>query len=156
MSKTVKALVQGALFAAIYAVITLVIAPVSYGAIQCRLSDCLVLLCYRKKQYVYGYVVGTAIANIFSPLGIIDMFVGAFASLFMGIVFFWIKSKVLSISSGATIQGLIIGAELSIIYGLPYIETAAYVAVGGAIALAVGAIIYKPIMRSAAIKKITD
>lgn len=156
MNKSVKALAQGALFAAIYAVITLVIAPVSYGAIQCRPSECLVLLCYRKKQYVYGYVVGTAIANMFSPLGIIDVFVGAFASLVVGMVFYGIKSKTISVSVGAIVLGLVIGAELSAVYAMPYFETAAYVALGEAIALAVGAIIYRPIMKSAAVKRVIE
>ena len=75
-NNTVKVLTIQALIAAIYVVLTLAIAPFSYGAIQFRISESLSQLVVFSKKYWFPITLGVAIANIFSPLGIVDVFFG--------------------------------------------------------------------------------
>lgn len=62
-----KFLVSTALIAAIYVVMTLAIAPLSFGMIQIRISEVLMLMAFIDKKYAPGLVLGCFIANCFSP-----------------------------------------------------------------------------------------
>ena len=81
-NNTVKVLTIQALIAAIYVVLTVAIAPFSYGAIQLRISESLSQLVVFSKKYWFPITLGVAIANIFSPLGIVDVFFGTFRNRF--------------------------------------------------------------------------
>lgn len=122
-------LVKMAFVAAIYAVLTTMLSPISYGAIQFRLSEIMVLLAFIDPLYIPGLVLGCAIANIFSPLGIVDVFVGSFATFIS--VYMISKSKNLFIASlWPTINCVFVGAELHYISHLPFWLTTAQVAIG--------------------------
>ena len=75
-NNTVKTLTIQALIAAIYVVLTVVVAPFAYGTIQFRISESLAQLVVFSKKYWFPITLGVAIANIFSPLGIVDVFFG--------------------------------------------------------------------------------
>ena len=80
MKWNVKLLVWNAVIAALYAVLTISLEPISYGAVQFRLSEVMTLLAFANPMFVPGLVLGCVIANLFSPLGVIDVFVGFFAT----------------------------------------------------------------------------
>ena len=69
-------LFQNGLLAAIYAALTLCLAPLSYGPIQVRISECLTLLAFYDKRWVPGLTIGCLMANLNSPFGIADMVIG--------------------------------------------------------------------------------
>lgn len=71
-----KFLVSTALIAAIYVVMTLAIAPLSFGMIQIRISEVLMLMAFIDKKYAPGLVLGCFIANCFSPFGMMDVVFG--------------------------------------------------------------------------------
>jgi len=54
---------------------------ISYGAIQFRLGEALVLLPFVMDEAVVGVAVGCLIANMFSPFGLIDLIVGTGVTL---------------------------------------------------------------------------
>ena len=97
-NNTVKVLTIQALLAAIYVVLTVAIAPFSYGAIQFRISESLSQLVVFSKKYWFPITLGVAIANIFSPLGIVDVFFGTLGTgLALAIsifVFKFIKNRI--------------------------------------------------------------
>lgn len=72
---------RAAIIAALYAVCTIAIAPLSYGTVQFRIAECLCILAFFYKEAVVGLTVGCLIANIFSPSGAIDVVLGTFATL---------------------------------------------------------------------------
>ncbi|MEG0134337.1 MAG: QueT transporter family protein, partial [Clostridium sp.] len=72
MSKSTKKLVTTALVAAIYAVLTLVLGAISYGPIQFRIAELMVLLPFIKKDYIWGLTIGCFLANIIGPYGVPD------------------------------------------------------------------------------------
>lgn len=73
-------LVKSAAVAALYAVLTLLLPVASYGPIQFRFSEILVLLVFYNKRFIPGLVLGCAIANMFSPMLLFDVVFGTLSS----------------------------------------------------------------------------
>jgi len=69
---------RAALIAAMYIVFTMLppFNAISYGAVQFRLGEALVLLPFLLDEAVIGVVVGCLVANLFSPFGLIDVVIG--------------------------------------------------------------------------------
>ena len=67
MTPTRRILLNAAV-AAVYAVLTVGLAPLSYGPVQVRISECLTLLAYNNKNYLPGLILGGCIANFGSPI----------------------------------------------------------------------------------------
>lgn len=109
-------LARQAIIAALYVVLTLSIAPVSFGPVQFRISEVMNLLAFYNPINAIGIVVGVFISNMFSPLGIADLVFGTLHSAIS--LFFISKSKNLWIASiWPTVFAFIIGYELSVIVG---------------------------------------
>ncbi|WP_296114074.1 QueT transporter family protein [uncultured Anaerococcus sp.] len=73
-------LVKSAAVAALYAVLTLLLPVASYGPVQFRFSELLVLLVFYNKRFIPGLVLGCAIANLFSPMMAFDVIFGTLSS----------------------------------------------------------------------------
>lgn len=73
-------LVKSAGVAALYAVLTLLLPVASYGPIQFRFSEILVLLVFYNKRFIPGLVLGCALANMFSPMMLFDVIFGTLSS----------------------------------------------------------------------------
>jgi uncharacterized membrane protein len=67
--------------AALYATMTIAVAPISYGPFQFRIAEVLCILPFFFPITVPGLFIGCAIANLLSPYGIIDVVAGSVASL---------------------------------------------------------------------------
>ena len=133
-----KRLTRTALIAAIYAVVTLAIAPFAYGSIQFRVSEILVLLAIFDPLYIGGLTLGCLIANLLGPNGPMDVIFGTLAT-FISVYAIYLtgkliknyKIKLLIASIWPTIfNGLIIGWMLNKLYGLPLILSVGEVALG--------------------------
>jgi hypothetical protein len=83
---TIKNIVISALIAAIYATVTIILAPISYGPIQVRVSEALTLLPYLWPQAIPGLFIGCLIANFAGGFGIIDVVFGSAATLIAAII----------------------------------------------------------------------
>ncbi|MCI5839633.1 MAG: QueT transporter family protein [Peptoniphilaceae bacterium] len=90
-------IVKSGLIAAIYAILTVSFPAFSYGPIQFRVSEILVLLVFYNDRFIPGLLLGCAIANFASPIAIFDVPFGTLASFlaFIGIR----KSKSLFVAS---------------------------------------------------------
>lgn len=115
----VRKITKSALIAALYVTLTLGLAPISFGVLQIRVSDALILTSKKGKEYIVGVTLGAAIANFFSPLGIIDVAVGLASNLLAGVVIFKVRRKFVSIPIASAIIASIVGLELSIFYQVP-------------------------------------
>lgn len=67
-----RAIVYAGLIGAAYAVVTITLAPISFGPIQLRLATLLVPLALVSPVYGLGLSVGLLLANLFSPFGWYD------------------------------------------------------------------------------------
>lgn len=133
-----KRLTRTALIAAIYAVVTLAIAPFAYGNIQFRVSEVLVLLAIFDPLYIGGLTLGCLIANLLGPNGIMDVIFGTLAT-FISVYAIYLtgnliknyKIQLLVASIWPTIfNGLIIGWMLNKLYELPLVLSIVEVALG--------------------------
>ena len=59
-----KMLVYSAAIAALYATLTIALAPVSYGPVQLRLSEIMILLVLVNPRFKTGLILGCLIANL--------------------------------------------------------------------------------------------
>jgi len=74
---------QAGIIAALYAVLTIVFAPISYGEIQVRISELLCVLPFFTPVAIPGLFIGCLIANLFSISGMVwsDVVFGSLATL---------------------------------------------------------------------------
>ncbi len=80
-NKSTLFLAQGAMIAAVYVVLTLVFAPISYGEVQVRVSETLTVLPFFTSAAVPGLFVGCLIANILGGAILPDIIFGSIATL---------------------------------------------------------------------------
>lgn len=85
MSMSVRKLVFSAAVAAIYAALTVALAPISYGEVQFRVSEALCILPFFFPCTAWGLFAGCLIANLMSPVGILDIVFGSLATLLAGL-----------------------------------------------------------------------
>ena len=69
-----------AVVAALYAAVTISTAPLSYGLIQFRLSEALVVLCSIEPSLGIGITLGCFLANLFSTVTALDLVIGTLAT----------------------------------------------------------------------------
>ena len=74
-------LAQAAVIAALYALLTVLVAPVASGLVQCRVSEALCVLPYFTFSAVPGLFVGCAMANLITGAPIYDVIFGSIATL---------------------------------------------------------------------------
>lgn len=141
--KDLKIVAVNAMIACVYAALTIAIAPLAYGEIQARISEVIVFLAFYNRKYIPGLVVGCLISNIPSTLGVADMVFGTFSTLCVCLAMYYIKNIYLAALAGGAITGIIVGAELSIIFKIPFLINAVYVFIGEFIVLLIGAILFK-------------
>ncbi len=113
----VSMIAKSAIIAATYVVLTWLLAPISYGAIQFRISEILVLLVVLNPRYAYALVIGCLVANTTSSLGWYDMVFGTLATLVA--ILPMIKIKRLEIASIFPVvsNAFIVAFELYLCFG---------------------------------------
>lgn len=84
--KSTLFLVQAAAIGAIYVVLTLLFAPISFGEVQIRVSEALTVLPYFTPAAIPGLFVGCIIANFLGGALPVDILFGGIATL-IGAVF---------------------------------------------------------------------
>ncbi|MGN1001359.1 MAG: QueT transporter family protein [Oscillospiraceae bacterium] len=82
---SVQKLAFTGLIAAVYAALTMALAPISYGAIQFRISECLCILPFFFPCTAWGLFAGCLLANLISQFGIADIVFGSLATLLAGL-----------------------------------------------------------------------
>ena len=147
-----KYIARTAIVAALYAVLTLTLSGLSYNAVQFRIAEILVLLVFVDKKYFLGLVLGCALSNAFSPLGIIDIIVGTVATAVALMYIILVrrilgdnKKSLIIASLGPVISNaFFVGIELTVLFKeLPFIINAAYVALGELVVVSfVGVIVF--------------
>ncbi len=138
---SIQKITKMAIVIALYVVLTYAFSFMSYGNIQFRIAEVLILLVFYKKDYAIPLVIACAIANILSPLGIIDVAFGTLGTLFaaLGIIlvsqfkqYFRHEWTLLFIASLMPViaNAIFVGYELQIVYGYGFWPTAFSVAIG--------------------------
>ena len=131
----IKFIVRGALIAALYATLTIILEPISYAALQCRISEALTLLPFFIPEAIPGLFIGCVIANFYGGFGIADIVFGSAATLLAAICSNKFSKNIYVAAFYPVIfNAVIIGTMLHILTDAPLIATAIYVGLGEAVA----------------------
>jgi uncharacterized membrane protein len=108
---------------ALYAVIVIILAPISFGPIQLRVADALIpLAALVGLPAVYGVTLGAIVANTYWFLSPIDIILGALANLLAGYLIYKLKKNLILASIAAAIViGVIVGGYLWLFFPPPSI-----------------------------------
>lgn len=133
-------LTQAALIAAIYVVLCVVFAPISYGEIQVRIAEALVILPYFTPAAIPGLFIGCFLSNMIGGSILVDMVFGSIAT-FLGALgsYYLRRSRILVLLPPIIANTLIVPFVLYYGYGvnLPIPFMMLTVGVGEVIAVAV-------------------
>lgn len=127
-----KGIALGGMIAAFYAVLTIVLAPLSYGPVQFRVSEALTLLPFYLPEAVPGLFIGCIVANFMSTNGLLDVIVGGSATLLAAYLSRKMPSLWLAALSPVVINMVFIGTMLHALIGAPLWSMCFYVAIGEA------------------------
>jgi len=134
--------------AALYVALCYAFAFVSYGPVQFRIAEMLIVLPYYDKKYTASLIVGTFVANIFM-YGIFDMIFGTLATALVCLVVVLTKTKKIIAPAAAIVNGLVIGAMLRYIFA----EPGAFWAIGLSVAVGEFAVVLAGVLTFAGIEK---
>jgi len=115
-----------AVFAALYAIGVIFLAPISFGVYQVRLADSLLpLSMIFGLPSAIGFALGCVVSNVYGGLGVVDVVGGAVANFVACTVAWYIgkKGKTARRFLGSIIEtiivALIVGGYLSLIFQVP-------------------------------------
>ncbi len=153
MNKTLNKLgaIKAAVIASVYAAVTVLLAPISFGPTQFRLSDILMAIPYHPlfgfEGGVVGLTIGCLLANIVSPYGIWDIVLGTLTNLIAGTLS-WLAGKkfpnsvigrVLAVLSPVVVVTFLIGfVLLHLIYKVPLGISIPGVGIGESVTAGIG------------------
>ena len=106
------------IFAGLYAVLVMVLAPISFGPVQLRVADCLIpLAALFGWPVVAGVTVGCFLGNAYIWIGPHDVVIGPIANLIAAsAVYLLRKRRLLACVVGALPIGVIVGGYLWFVY----------------------------------------
>ena len=108
-----KEIATNSIVATLYIVLTIVATPLSYGAIQFRISEILVLLCFFNYKYIFGLTIGCFIANLNSPTMSLDLLFGTSATVLACLGIIACKYLWMAIFPPIIFNGFIVAWELT-------------------------------------------
>ena len=145
---TTRSLCISAAIAALYAALTVLLAPISYGPVQCRISEAMTLLPILLPQAVPGLFIGCVIANLFTGM-ITDVIFGSLATLIAALGTFLLRKKPLLAAACPVIaNSVIVGLVLALSSGLPIPLTMGQVALGEVAAVTLGGVLLSALKRT--------
>lgn len=131
-TKSLHRMVEGALIAALYTALTLLLQPIAFGPMQCRVSELLTLLPVFTPAAIPGLALGCAISNAVGILtganvaGALDIVFGTLATLLAALCTYALRNvriknlPVLAAFPPVIFNALIIGGELSYVLNIPF------------------------------------
>lgn len=119
---TIKFIAKSAIIAGLYVALTWVLAPISYGQIQFRLSEVLILIAVFNYKYIPGLIIGCFISNIPSSLGWYDMVFGTLATTIALVPMIWVKKLPIASIFPVLSNAFIVAFELCLAFDTMFID----------------------------------
>jgi uncharacterized membrane protein len=124
--------VRAALYAALYAVLTLApgLNALAYGPVQLRLSEALLVFACVDPAAVPGLTIGTALGNLNSPMLVADVLFGSLLTLVAASLMQRIGPRFVALLVPVVVNGLGVAAMLAVVLDLPFWASAVWVGAG--------------------------
>jgi len=111
---TLTQLARGGLIAALYAVMALALPEISYGPIQMRLSEALVLLPRIMPEAVPGLIIGCFLANLGSPFGALDIIFGTLCTAIAAFITYRYRhNTIIAVAAPILVNGFGVSAYIA-------------------------------------------
>lgn len=145
-NRKLKEIAKGGVLAALYVVLTMLIAPLAYGPFQIRISEMFNHMIDFNKRYIWALTLGCFISNLQSPLGPADTIVGTIGTLLSGVLIYVINKNIHSLKKKLVVSTLVpsfigmlpVAMELYYLQHVPFWATYASTVVGELISLLIG------------------
>lgn len=147
---SLRALVRAALYAAAYAALTVApgLSAVAYGPVQFRVSEALTVFACFDPAAVLGLTVGTALANVASPIAVLDVPFGAGLTLVATLAMWRLGPSRAALAVPVVVNGFGVAFELALLTDVPYWYAVAFVSLGEAVVLfTLGAVLLSVLRR---------
>jgi len=128
--KSVRYIIRASIIAALYASITYLLKPISYGPVQVRVSEALTLLPLIENSAIPGLFVGCFLANLLGEYGPWDLYFGSFITLIAAYLTSKMPNPFLGALPPIILNALGVSYYLSLLSNMPYIITVFYIGVG--------------------------
>ena len=124
-------IVRSAVIAALYAALTLALYPISFGAVQFRVSEALTLLPIVMPEAIPGLFVGCLVSNLIGSATPWDIIFGSLATLIAAILTYATRrNKILAAFWPVLCNTVIVGLVLALTLDLPVLLTMGEVGLG--------------------------
>lgn len=127
-------LVRAAMIAAIYVVLNIIFASISYGPVQVRIAEALTVLPFIDPSAIIGLFLGCILANILGPVGMVDIVGGSFCTLVAAYLTSKMKNPKLAPLPPVLVNAFGVSIYLHLLFDLPYWITVLYIGIGEVIA----------------------
>lgn len=150
-------LVRIAIIAALYVGLTYAFSFMSYGGVQFRISEILVLLCFYNRDYCFALILGCIFANIGSPLGYIDLIFGVMSTVFSVVTIRYCKNIYLA-AVMPVISMVFVALELTLFLPEPsaFILNLGTTMGGEAAVMVVGVVFFKAVEKNRMLMRLID
>ncbi len=129
-------LIRGAVIAALYVALTLLLAPLSFGPVQVRVSEALTVLPILFPEAIPALYIGCLIANFGSPLGLVDVFGGSAVTLLAALATYRLRHNIkLALVPPVLFNAVLVSIYVRTFLGWPYWLTALSIGAGQIIAV---------------------
>ena len=120
-NKTVLFVTKAAMIAAVYVVLTIVLAPISFGQVQLRVSEALTIMPVFTAAAIPGVFIGCLIGNILGGAVLPDIIFGSLATLVAAVISYKLRGKGLLIASipPVVVNMLVVPFVLKYAYSVP-------------------------------------
>jgi len=135
-----RSLARAALYAAAYTALTLApgLNAVAYGPVQFRVSEALTVFACFDPAAIVGLSVGTAIANVASPIAVLDVPFGAALTGVATFVMWRLGPHWPALLAPIVVNGIGVGFELWLLTSVSFWYAVAFVGLGEAVVLFTG------------------
>ncbi|HOJ09142.1 MAG TPA: QueT transporter family protein [Clostridiales bacterium] len=133
-NKSLRFITEAAVIGAIYAVLTIVFSPISYGLFQVRIAEALTVLPAFTPAAIPGLFIGCIISNIIGGNGPLDIIFGSLATLIAAILSYKMPKRYLVPLPPVLVNAVVVGIMLSYILKVSVLVAMGWVALGQAVA----------------------
>ena len=123
-------IVNAGVIAAIYFVLTLVLQPISFGAVQFRISEAMTILPFFMPAAVPGLFIGCFFANIIGGLGLVDIVFGSLTTLIAAYITSKMPNKYFAVLPPILFNAFVVSIWVSKITNMPYMVTVGTIGFG--------------------------
>lgn len=122
---------------AVYVVLTIVLQPISFGPFQFRVAEALALLPFADPAAIPGVTIGCLLANLSSPLGLVDILGGSAITLVSAYLTYRIQNRFLALLPPILLNAFGVAIYLSPAFGQPYWWVVCQVGIGQLVVIGV-------------------